>query len=212
MRNNTCKRKKPRPFWATLRQSANLFQDATAAKRRNLEEAGNHRLFVSRENSTQKPLKNEKYPKVETWNFQALHDEMRYVEDADVCCFFWDSPKNHWEPNREATILKGQYVLKMARNFDVFSNWSPDLDPQRWCLIVGGLWRSPPKNAIAHDGCSLWGDAWVQRLVGGVCSNFDVGDGHVAWREVIHITRGRVFFWGGKGLGCSKATCWKRGW
>ena len=88
MRNNTCKRKKPRPFWATLRQSANLFQDATAAKRRNLEEAGNHRLFVSRENSTQKPLKNEKYPKVETWNFQALHDEMRYVEDADVCCFF----------------------------------------------------------------------------------------------------------------------------
>lgn len=165
-----------------------------------------------RENSTQKPLKNEKYPKVETWNFQALHDEMRYVEDADVCCFFLDSPKNHWEPNREATILKGQYVLKMARNFDVFSNWSPDLDPQRWCLIVGGLWRSPPKNAIAHDGCSLWGDAWVQRLVGGVCSNFDVGDGHVAWREVIHITRGRVFFWGGKGLGCSKGTCWKRGW
>ena len=65
-----------------------------------------------RENSTQRPLKKIPKLKLETPRRCMMKCAMWRMQMFVV--FFWDSPKNHWEPNREATILKGQHVLKWS--------------------------------------------------------------------------------------------------
>ena len=119
--------------------------------------------------------------------------------------------ENHWEPGshdfeRSTCAENGQEFrcfLKLVSSFGTpkmmsHSRRSMEIPPKechcsRWLLIVRRCMSPTPCWRSLFE---LW-----------------------CWRWTCYTKRGYprykrqgVFFWGGKGLGCSKGTCWKRGW
>ncbi len=98
----------------------------------------------------------EKHP--QSWNFASRRCMMKCAMWR-MQMFFFDSPKNLWEPGshefERSTCAENGHEF---RRF--FLNWSPDLEPKIWCLTLGDLWRSPERMRLLMRRCMSPTPCW----------------------------------------------------